>query len=119
LTKISPENNIIRERYARIGLKIGEKGSVGNGLLVPCTSRGSNMLNWNANKVKRLTGAEIWMFIVGRVLIAFGIGAICMREFPKVANVMAMPAIVLGIAVFAIAARGLVRAGTAQGESQS
>jgi hypothetical protein len=30
------------------------------------------MLNWNAAKVKRLTGMELWLFIIARVLIGFG-----------------------------------------------
>jgi hypothetical protein len=32
------------------------------------------MLEGNRNRVQNLTGLEIWMFIIGRVFVAFGIG---------------------------------------------
>ena len=68
------------------------------------------MLKWNAAKVKGLTGTEIWLFIIARVLIAFGLGVLAVRYFPQVASTLGIPALVLGGILFIIAAKGLVRA---------
>jgi len=39
------------------------------------SAKGSvSMPNWNQKKVQNLTGTEIWLFILGRVLVAFAIG---------------------------------------------
>jgi len=67
------------------------------------------MQNWNAGKVKNLTGAEIWLFIVGRGLVAFGLGAILARYYPRIAEPLAGPAIVVGLLLFALAAKGMFR----------
>jgi len=34
------------------------------------------MLNSNAERVKRLTGIGIWLFIIARVLLGFGAGPV-------------------------------------------
>jgi len=68
------------------------------------------MLKWNAAKVKGLTGIEIWLFIIARVLIAFGLGVLAVRYFPQVASTLGISALVLGGILFIIAAKGLVRA---------
>jgi hypothetical protein len=75
------------------------------------------MLTWNANKVNQLTGGEIWMMIVGRVLIGFGIGALCMQVFPKFAGVAAVPAVILGLVILGIAARGMMRSNSDKSET--
>jgi hypothetical protein len=67
------------------------------------------MLNWNASKVKNLTGAEIWLFIVGRVSVAFGLGVLAARCFPQIANPLGFPAVVVGLLLLAFAARGMFR----------
>jgi len=67
------------------------------------------MLSWNKEKVKNLTGAEIWLFIAGRVFIAFGIGILCARYYPQVAESLVFPTLVIGIVLLAIAAKGLFR----------
>lgn len=41
------------------------------------------MLSWNKGKVANLTGMEIWLFIVGRVLVAFGIGVMGVLYYRK------------------------------------
>jgi len=41
------------------------------------------MLAWNRRKVRQLTSAEIALFIVGRVLAAFGIGLVLPAYFPR------------------------------------
>jgi hypothetical protein len=51
------------------------------------------MLNWNAGKVKNLTGTEIWLFIVSRVLVGFGLGVIGVRYFPRIAGPLGLPAL--------------------------
>jgi hypothetical protein len=67
------------------------------------------MLNWNAAKVKKLTGIEIWLFIIARALIGFGLGVLAVRYFPQVANLLGIPALVMGAILFLIAAKGFFR----------
>jgi len=67
------------------------------------------MLKWNAAKVKKLTATEMWLFIIGRVLIGFGVGVLAVRYFPGVADTLGFPALVLGVILFLIAAKGLSR----------
>ena len=67
------------------------------------------MLNWNANKVKNLTGEEIWMFIVARVLIGFGGGALFARYYPSLTLLVAVPAMVVGLILFLFAFKGFNR----------
>jgi NADH:ubiquinone oxidoreductase subunit 6 (subunit J) len=67
------------------------------------------MLKWNAAKVKNLTGAEIWFMIIARVLIGFGLGVLATRYFPQVAEMLGIPALVIGGILFLIAAKGLFR----------
>ena len=68
-----------------------------------------SMLNWNQKKVQNLTGTEIWFFILGRVLVAFAIGILVTQYFPQIAAPIALPALAIGLILFAIAARGLWR----------
>jgi len=70
------------------------------------------MLNWNAGKVKTLTGTEIWLFIVGRVLVAFGVGVIAVRFNPQLIAPSGLPAIVIGLLLLLVAAKGLMRSKT-------
>ena len=70
------------------------------------------MLHWNANKVKNLNGTEIWMFIVARVLIGFGAGAVFAYYYPQIIFEVAIPAVTVGLILFAIAAKGLARRNT-------
>jgi hypothetical protein len=67
------------------------------------------MLNWNAGKVRNLTGIEIWLFIIGRVFFAFGFGIIAVRYYPQFAAPLGFPAIVIGLLLLLVAAKGLVR----------
>ena len=67
------------------------------------------MCKWNAAKVKNLTGTEIWFLIIARVLIGFGLGVLATRYFPQVAEVLGIPALVVGGILFLIAAKGLFR----------
>ena len=67
------------------------------------------MLNWNTRKVKNLTGMEIWLFIVGRVLIGFGVGIICMRYYPQIAGPLGPPSIAVGLLLMLAATKGLFR----------
>ena len=67
------------------------------------------MLNWNAKKVRNLTGTEIWLFILGRVLIAFAIGILIGQYFPRAAALIALPALAIGGVLFLIATKGLWR----------
>jgi len=65
------------------------------------------MLNWNAKNVQNLTGAEIWLFILGRVLVAFAAGIFVTQYFPQVATTLAFPALAIGAVLFAVSAKGL------------
>ena len=67
------------------------------------------MLKWNATKVKNLTGTEIWLFIVGRALAAFGVGVVSVRYYPQLVEPLGFPAIVLGLLLLFIAAKGMFR----------
>ena len=67
------------------------------------------MQNWNAGRVKNLTGAEIWLFIVGRGLAAFGVGVLSVRYFPQIAEPLALPTIVVGLLLIFVAAKGMFR----------
>jgi hypothetical protein len=67
------------------------------------------VLNWNARKVKNLTGLEIWLFIIGRGLVAFGAGILAVRYFPGIVEPMGFPAVAIGLIVFLIGIRGMFR----------
>ena len=67
------------------------------------------MLEWNWAKVRNLTGLEIWLMIIGRVLAGFGFGILAVRYFPQVAYPLGFPALVLGLILLVIAAKGLFR----------
>ena len=67
------------------------------------------MLESNRSRVQGLTGLEIWFFIIGRVLVAFGIGALAMASFPAVTSTLAWPAVVGGVVILLVASRGLFR----------
>jgi hypothetical protein len=66
------------------------------------------MLNWNKRMVQNLSPLEIGMFIVGRVLLGFGVGAWVMYLFPALALSLIFPPIILGILLSACAAKGLL-----------
>jgi hypothetical protein len=61
------------------------------------------MLNWNARNVKSLTGTEIWLFIIARVLVGFGLGVLGTRYFPEIAGPLGLPALVVGLLLFLVA----------------
>jgi hypothetical protein len=67
------------------------------------------MLDWNAKKVQNLTSTEIWLFILGRVLVAFAVGVYVNRYYPLLSKTIAFPAFVIGMVLFAIASKGMWR----------
>ncbi|MHA6204692.1 hypothetical protein ACXU4B_09735 [Dyella soli] len=67
------------------------------------------MLEGNRQRVQNLSGGEIWMFIVARVLLGFAAGVLVTRYFPAVALYLAWPALVGGALLFTLAAKGLLR----------
>jgi hypothetical protein len=67
------------------------------------------MLKWNAGKVKSLSGGEIWLFIVARVLVGFGLGALFAVYFPRLVLLVAIPAIAIGMIMFLLASKGMFR----------
>jgi hypothetical protein len=68
------------------------------------------ILRWNAEKVKKLSGLEIWLFIIGRGLMALAVGIISTWYFPQIANPLAVPMLITGAVLFLIASKGLIRA---------
>lgn len=66
-------------------------------------------LDSNAVRVKNLTGMEIWLFIIARVFAGFGLGVLGMRYFPQIVGPLGFPTLVIGLILFAIAAKGLRR----------
>ena len=67
------------------------------------------MLEANRSRVQNLTGLEIWLFIIGRVLVAFGLGILAMIYVPSLAANLAWPAMVVGLAALVVAFRGMLR----------
>jgi Na+/melibiose symporter-like transporter len=67
------------------------------------------VLTANHRRVQRLTPTEVWLFIVGRVLAAFGVGILFARYQPRLAGSLAWPAVVAGVLCLVVAARGLRR----------
>jgi len=65
------------------------------------------MLEKNRRRIQNLSGTEIWLFIVGRVLVAFGLGITAMIYLPHFFAVIALPSVVTGIVLLLIASRGL------------
>ena len=59
-------------------------------------------------KVQNLTPWEIWGFIAGRVM-SYGLGVLAMEYFPHIAAPLAVPTLIIGIALLIFAARGLAR----------
>ena len=55
------------------------------------------MLEWNKAKLRNLTGTEIWLMIVGRVLAGFGLGTLAVRNFPQVFTPLGFPVLLLGM----------------------
>ena len=68
------------------------------------------MLEANRTRVKNLSGSEIWLFIIARVLLGFAVGVLAMRYFPAIASVLVWPSLVVGVVLFVLASRGLLRA---------
>ena len=69
------------------------------------------MLERNRKRVQQLTGIEIWIFIVARVLLGFAFGVFAVIYFPRIAPHLAWPALILGAVLFLVAAKGLFRRG--------
>ena len=67
------------------------------------------MLESNRRRVQNLSGSEIWMFIVARVLVGFATGALTMLYFPRVAVYLMWPALIVGSLLFGLASKGLWR----------
>ena len=67
------------------------------------------VLSRNAERVKNLTGLEIWLFIIGRGLMALGAGIISTWYIPQIANPLAIPMVLIGFVLFLIASKGLIR----------
>jgi hypothetical protein len=66
-------------------------------------------LKSNHQRVKNLTPVEIWAFIVGRVLVAFGLGVLAVKYLPAFAPSLGLPALAIGLIILLFAAKGLAR----------
>jgi hypothetical protein len=67
------------------------------------------MLAWNQRKVRQLTPLEIWLFIVGRGLAAFGLGIVAMRQFPNAVGPLGWPIAIAGVILLVVAGKGMMR----------
>ena len=70
------------------------------------------MLEGNRKRAQKLTGAEIWAFIVARVLLGFALGVFAVIYFPRIATHLAWPSLIVGAVLFVAAAKGMLRRGT-------
>lgn len=68
-----------------------------------------NLLKSNHSRVQNLTPREIWAFVVGRVLAAFGLGILAMQYLPQWASRIGIPCVIVGMILFVLASRGLAR----------
>ena len=66
------------------------------------------MLVWNQQKVRQLSPGEIWLFIVGRVLAAFGAGVLLAAYIPS-ADGVGWAALIVGIVLLVLAGKGMFR----------
>ena len=66
-----------------------------------------NFLDANQRRVKNLTPWGIWLFIVGRVTVALGLGILAMAYFPQVAFPAALPLIGVGLVMLVVAFLGM------------
>jgi len=67
------------------------------------------MLEDNRNRVQNLSGLEIWLFIIGRVLVGFGLGILAIVYWPGVFARLGVPIVIVGLIVLVVASRGLRR----------
>ena len=67
-----------------------------------------NPLESNARRVRNLSPLGIWLFIIGRVFVAAGLGILAMAYFPVIAFPAALPLIVVGIVLLLVALKGLI-----------
>ena len=66
------------------------------------------MLEENRRRVQNLSATGIWLFIIGRVLVAFGAGVLATLYLPQFFGMfVALPAIIIGLALLSVAALGL------------
>jgi len=67
------------------------------------------MLEWYRNHVKKLSVTEKRLFMIGRILVGFGLGELTAIYFPDFSTKLVFPVIVLGIILLLFASRGLFR----------
>jgi len=67
------------------------------------------MPTWNQRMVRQLSPLEIWLFIAGRVLAAFGLGMLLVIYLPD-SSVAAWPSLVIGLVMLMVAFKGFRRA---------
>ena len=67
------------------------------------------MLEQNRNRVQNLSGFEIWLFIIGRVLVGFGLGILAVIYLPGTFAKLGLPIIIIGLVILIVASRGLLR----------
>jgi hypothetical protein len=67
------------------------------------------MLKWTQTKVQQLSPREIWLFIIGRVFIAFGSGAFAMAHYPKMTRSIALPVAIIGLILLLSGFKGFAK----------
>lgn len=56
----------------------------------------------------------MWLFVIARVLAGFGLGVLAVRYFPEIAAPLGFPALKVGVLLFLIAGKGLLRTNPSQ-----
>jgi hypothetical protein len=67
------------------------------------------VLAWNQRQVQKLSPAEIWLFIIGRGLVALGVGIVAAWYVPDLSRAAALPLIIMGLVCLVFAGRGFFR----------
>lgn len=67
------------------------------------------MLGINHRKVQQLSPLGIWLFILGRVIAAFGLGVIVVTYWPSL-GFLGWPAVVVGMVLLLAAFKGYAKA---------
>lgn len=66
-------------------------------------------LKWNHRKVQSLTPWELWMYILARGFMGFGVGVMAMQYYPRLFACSGLFMFVIGLILFSLAVIGLKR----------
>jgi len=79
-----------------------------NSRFLKVAPEGENMLEQNRIRVQKMSSLEIWLFIIGRVLVGFGLGILAVTYLPGTFTKLGIPFVVIGLIILILASRGLL-----------